>query len=210
MENIKKVTAANIIKLRKANNMTQLELAEALNYSDKAISKWERGEALPDVGVLKEISNIFSVTVDYLISEHNDEKVLSVESISRKDNINKLYLTLLCASPIWIIAITVFVMISIFIHKYVWFVFYISVPITSIIFLIFNSIFGNKRLNYLIVSIFIWTLITSLYFTFFNNNLWQLFLLGLPAQIVIILWSKLRKNHVMKKKLSNEKKDTLE
>ena len=53
MEDIKDIVAVNLTNLRKANKITQLELAEKLNYSDKAISKWERGESLPDVVTLK-------------------------------------------------------------------------------------------------------------------------------------------------------------
>ena len=64
---LKNIIAQNIAELRRNNNMTQLELAEKLNYSDKAISKWERGESIPDVAVLKNIADIFLVSVDYLL-----------------------------------------------------------------------------------------------------------------------------------------------
>jgi transcriptional regulator with XRE-family HTH domain len=61
MKDIKSVTADNICSLRSAQGMTQAELAGILNYSDKAISKWERGESLPDVSVLKQIAEVFGV-----------------------------------------------------------------------------------------------------------------------------------------------------
>ena len=75
MENLKHLIALNIAALRRAQGMTQITLAEKLHYSDKAISKWERGESLPDISVLKEIADLFGVTVDYLLYEHTDDKL---------------------------------------------------------------------------------------------------------------------------------------
>lgn len=72
MENnkdIKLIIANNIIKYRKEKGLTQLELAEMLNYSDKTLSKWERAEAIPDIITLKQLSEIFEVSVEVLISD---------------------------------------------------------------------------------------------------------------------------------------------
>ena len=68
MDELKLIFASNLIRLRTAAGMTQAELGEQLNYSDKSISKWERGEAIPDAAVLKRMSEIFGVTVDYLLT----------------------------------------------------------------------------------------------------------------------------------------------
>ena len=67
MEDLKKIIAKNIQSLRKAAGVTQIELAERLNYSDKAVSKWERGEAYPDTENLIIISEMFSITIDELL-----------------------------------------------------------------------------------------------------------------------------------------------
>ena len=61
MSDIKSIVAKNISELRQKRSMTQLELAEQLNYSDKAVSKWERGDSLPDISVLCDIAALFSV-----------------------------------------------------------------------------------------------------------------------------------------------------
>ena len=74
MDNLKLIIAQKLVALRKGNSMTQIELAEKLDYSDKAISKWERGESLPSVVVLKRIADVFGVTVDYFIYDVHDEK----------------------------------------------------------------------------------------------------------------------------------------
>jgi transcriptional regulator with XRE-family HTH domain len=67
LEDLKVITASNIINLRTAKGMTQAELGELLSYSDKSVSKWERAEAVPDAYVLKKMSEIFGVSVDYTI-----------------------------------------------------------------------------------------------------------------------------------------------
>ena len=67
MDNIKANIAKNIIELRKKNNWTQAELADKLNYSDKAVSKWERAEAVPDIETLHALAELFGVTVDYFL-----------------------------------------------------------------------------------------------------------------------------------------------
>ena len=73
MNELKVTIANNIANLRKLNGITQSDLAQKLNYSDKAVSKWERGESLPDICVLKQIADSFGVTVDYLLDEHAEK-----------------------------------------------------------------------------------------------------------------------------------------
>lgn len=193
MNDLKQIIATNITTLRKEKNLTQLEFANELNYSDKAISKWERAESIPDVVVLKQIADLFGVTVDYLLNGHSkNEKLIVIEDKIKSGTLNKVSLSLLSASPIWIVATIIFTLISIFKGIYVWYVFYISVPITILLFLIFNTLWGNKRNNYIIVSFFVWSILACIYLCLIKFNLWQLFILGIPAQLAIILWSTLK------------------
>lgn len=193
MDNLKQIIANNIIKLRKEKNLTQIEFAQKLNYSDKAISKWERAESIPDIIVLKQISDIFGISVDYLLKEHSENEKLVVIKNKKTSKINKTSLTLLATCPIWIIATIIFTFVLIFANKCVWYVFFISVPLTILIFLIFNSIWGNRRNNYFIVSCFVWSILLCLYLCLVKFNVWQIFILGIPAQIAIILWANLKK-----------------
>ena len=55
MEKLNFIIAKNLSELRRKNKLTQLEVAEKLNYSDKAVSKWEQGESLPGIEVLYKI-----------------------------------------------------------------------------------------------------------------------------------------------------------
>ena len=193
MSDLKQIIANNLVSLRKSKNLTQLEFAKELNYSDKAISKWERAESIPDVVVLKQIADFFGVTIDYLLNEHiADEKLIVVENKTNSNGLNKIPLSLLSACPVWIISTIVFSLVSIFKDIYVWYVFYISVPLTILMFLIFNSLWGNKRNNYIIVSFFVWSILACIYLCLIKYNLWQLFILGIPAQFAIILWSTLK------------------
>ena len=58
---------ARIAKLRNENNITQLELAEKLGVTDRAVSKWETGSGYPDITLLPQIADIFNVSIDYLL-----------------------------------------------------------------------------------------------------------------------------------------------
>ena len=84
MADMRLIIAKNLIDLRKSQGMTQLELAERLNYSDKAVSKWERGESLPDITVIKTIADLFGVTVDYLITEEHEVPAPLAEAAPKK------------------------------------------------------------------------------------------------------------------------------
>ena len=89
MDDIKMIIAKNIIDLRKRDGITQAELAQRLNYSDKAVSKWERGESVPDITVLKTIADIFSVKVDYLITAEHIDATLEIPKMSKRKKRNR-------------------------------------------------------------------------------------------------------------------------
>lgn len=204
MEDIKAIIANNIVCLRKESGMTQTSLAEKLNYSDKAISKWERGESVPDISVLKSIADLFGVTVDYLISaEHPDDAVgnqnLAKENELLREKRHRKHLMIMGMSIllVWLVAAVIFVPIDIVMPgaKAHWSAFVFAVPVSALVWLIFNSMWLNKRINYLIISLFVWTLILSVHLMVlaFGHNIWQLYLFGIPGQLIIILWSKIGK-----------------
>lgn len=72
---MKKQTFGNMIAaLRKENGMTQLELAEKMGVTDKAVSKWERDLSLPDVSSFPKLAEIFDVSVDELMQVKSSAK----------------------------------------------------------------------------------------------------------------------------------------
>lgn len=193
MSDIKTAFAENLQILRKEAHITQSELAEKLNYSDKAISKWERAEAIPDVMTVKEIADTFGVTVDWLLeSEHK-----TVRTAARREQKNRLIISLLATVLVWLIATVVFVCLepSGVAGGRGWMVFVYAVPLSCIVLLVFNSIWGKVKYNFYLITGLVWSTLASLYLSFFTfalSNVWLVFIIGIPGQIIIILWSRLK------------------
>ncbi len=210
MDELKKIISANISTLRKNAQMTQAELAEKLNYTDKAVSKWERGESIPDISVLLDISKIFDVSVDYLLKQEHEEASAendasaAAEATAENDSqipathrlSNHTYITGISIILVWLIATFVFVMIDMIIPSlsYHWLAFIYAVPTSMIVWLVFNSIWFNRRRNFLIISLLMWTTLASIQLTLLpaGANIMQIFGLGVPGQVIILLWSRIR------------------
>ena len=189
MEDMKQTIADNITELRKELHLTQAELAEKMGYTDKAISKWERAESIPDIVTLKEFADLCGVTLDYLVEkEHTENRV----ALSKQARSNRMVISLLAAAAVWLIATVLFVYLQIFGIPHVWLVFAGAVPVTMIVLLVFNSIWGNLRLNYVIISVLVWSTLAFAYFMLIQYNLFLIFLIGIPIQVMIILWSRIR------------------
>ena len=194
MEDIKSIVAKNISELRQSHKMTQLELAEKLNYSDKTISKWERAESSPDISVLIEIANLFGVTLDYLVkAEHEEETAVTDSKPEEEKKYNRKAIAYISESIGWIVAIFAFIITTLILQKmsfqFLYFVY--AMPIVLIVKLVFNSVWFNPRHNYYIISLLMWSLLASIQITFlyFKINVALIYLLGVAGQIVIVLWS---------------------
>ena len=189
---LKNIIAQNIAELRRNNNMTQLELAEKLNYSDKAISKWERGESIPDVAVLKNIADIFLVSIDYLLEETHKQIAPPAATITVRGR-RRGVITWLGVLLVWMIATISFVTLQLVFPAKVnaWLNFIWAVPVSAVVWLIMNSVWFNRRRNYLIVSVLMWTVLAAAHITLLvvGVNVWLIYLLGIPAQFIIFLWS---------------------
>ena len=133
---LRRIVAANIVSLRTANHMTQLELGEKLNYSDKAISRWERGEAVPDAGVLLQLSQLFGVTVDYLLHEHAEEKSQKIPP----RRINHRTVALISFIGVWTAALFVFIVFYL-LGQIQWLSFVYALPVSLTVLLVMNSVY---------------------------------------------------------------------
>lgn len=196
MENINLVVANNIKNLRKQNNMTQTELAEKLNYSNKAISRWETGEIIPDVNTLNKICELFNVPIKQIFEENIS---IQVSSKSKFQIGNKLAISLLAISLVLFVATIGFVYSKIIFDVYYWQLYVWSIPIMCIVSLVFNSIWGKIIFNYLIVSLLIWSFLACIYISLLKYNIWPIFLIGIPMQIATILWSNITLNKLKNK-----------
>jgi len=202
MEDLKIIVGKNLSALRKQRKITQIELAEKFNYSDKAVSKWEQGSTLPDLETLKQLCDFYGVTLDYLTQPENITNPHYDKSREKTILINHIIITCLIAVVVWMVATITFVYPLLFQGKKesYWPIFVWAVPVSSIVLLFSNFIFFNKRkiITLISLSIFIWTLLTSLFlhFLFFvdqGTNLWLIFILGIPTQIIVVLWFIIRK-----------------
>ncbi|MBE6911192.1 MAG: helix-turn-helix transcriptional regulator [Ruminococcaceae bacterium] len=198
MQDLKHIIAKNIASLRREREMTQFELAEKLNYSDKAISKWERGESVPDIVVLKQIADLFGVTVDWLLEEEHAKPKRSTEFLKNRFK-NRSFITCISIVLVWLIAATTFVIADTFrgygISHY-WLSFLFAVPITCIVWLVFNTLWFNKRLNFFIISLLMWSILTCIYVPLLilgSTNIRFIWVLGAIGQIIIILWSRIKR-----------------
>lgn len=198
MEDIKYIVAKNIAELRLLNNMTQMELAEKLNYSDKTVSKWERAESSPDISVLVEIAALFGVTLDYLVTAEHAEKPAPDERIEAERRIekakyNRRAIAYISESVGWLVAVLAFIITTLIMGRmsFQWLYFVYALPVTLIVKLVFNSIWFNTRHNYPIISALMWSLLLAVHttFLFFGMNASLVYLLGVVGQFVIILWS---------------------
>lgn len=196
MEDIKNNVAKKITELRTLNNMTQLELAEKLNYSDKTISKWERAESSPDIAVLVEIADLFGVTLDYLVRSKNVEEAVS-EYKKKEVTFNRRAVSYIAEGGGWIVALFAFIITTLITNHmtFQWLYFVYALPVVLIIKLVFNSIWFNSRHNYLIISALLWAILATIHITFlyFKINVSLIYLLGVAGQFVIVLASRIKK-----------------
>ncbi len=197
MVELKQIIAENIASLRRDSGMTQADLAEKLNYSDKAVSKWERGESVPDIGVLRDIATLFGVKVDYLINaDHGSSAEEKPSALKCRRLTNCVSITCMSIILVWMVATLAFVLVDI-INPDVgshWLAFVYAVPASMVVWLVFNSIWFNTRRNFVIISLLMWTSLAALHLTLVPAHIyiWQIYGLGLPGQAIIILWSRLR------------------
>lgn len=193
MEEVKLVIASNIIKQRTKANMTQAELGEKLNYSDKTISKWERAESVPDVLVLKQMAEIFGVSVDYLLHTHDQWEALQQEPQGESGlKYSRLAVIMVAIAGIWTLATLVFIIFWM-LGSLQWSIFAYAVPVSLITLLVLNSIWYGGRCNLAIVSALVFSLIAISYVALIHYKPWQLFLLAIPAEIVVLLSFQIRK-----------------
>ena len=206
-DQLKAVIAANISDLRREHHMTQLELAERLNYTDKAISKWERGESIPDILILKSIADLFGVTVDYLLEETHPEPP-APEPEPEEPAVNRMeaersirargFVTGMSILLVWLAATVLFIVFDMIPGRETYthgIVFAYAIPASLVLWLVMNSIWFNRRRNYLIISLLMWSVLLLVHLSvwiFAGQQIWLIFLLGIPGQAIILMWASLK------------------
>lgn len=191
MKDVKSIIAKNLAYFRKENGLTQAQLAEKLNYSDKAISRWELGDTLPDINVLCQICEFYGIDMNTLTGEDVEYEASLNERNQGKPVVYKVCIGLLTISVVWLVAILTFIYSGMMGGVYGWMAFIAALPASCLVI----GVTGVKvRMNIVVKtvnsSILVWTLILFCFLWFFINgyNFWALFLVGIPIQAMIILY----------------------
>ena len=201
-EKLKLRIGSNIASYRKNSAMTQAGLAEKLNYSDKAISKWERGESVPDVITLVQLADQFGITVNDLLADPNalpegeagklEKAMTKVSEKALKRHADKSIVQKLSSLLVWFVALLLYVTLSSFDigERWNWIFFIYAIPANAIVLLSLRSAWHDFRWNKVLISTIVWGSLLSLYVTMalFGYHLWKIFLLGIPGQVAILLW----------------------
>lgn len=203
-EQLKLQIGKNIAAYRKHRQLTQAKLAELLNYSDKAVSKWERGESMPDVTTLVQLAELFEVTVNDLlvdpeaVPEHDagmvERAVGRAIEKTLKRKAQKRIILQLSALLVWLLATLCFVILSAFDIRSSWMTFVYAIPADAVVRLSLRSAWRDFRRNQGLISVILWGGLLSVYLSFLvfaGIEMWRLALLGVPGQAAIFLWFRL-------------------
>ena len=186
-DEIRFITASNIYSLRTQAGLTQAELGARLNYSDKSVSKWERAESIPDACVLVHLSEIFGVSVDWLLSSHDGWKSPEESSFSPAVVIAVALLGAMTA------CLTAFIIVWI-LGTIEWKIFIIGFTVCSVTYLVLDCVFYSAKHIRLALVLLIVSVLLLFYFIFYEKNLWQLFILAIPFIAIALLSTFIGKN----------------
>lgn len=216
-EELKSRIGANIARLRRSCRMTQAELAERLNYSDKAVSKWERAESMPDVLTLMQLAEQFGTDVNELLSDPREagERAASQteaapvsesepaaepepKAVPEKKKLirtsDKGVIQKLCCILVWVVALFFYMVLDSFGVENCWLVFVLAVLATAIVLLSLRSAWKLYGMNRILISVIMWTSLIFFYLVIWlvwEVSVWRIFLLGVLGQAAILLWFKL-------------------
>ncbi len=184
----KKIVAENLVRERRESSLTQLDIAKKLNYSDKAVSKWERGEAVPDAYVLKQLATIYNVSVDELITKKENKKKIPF-SLKRAFKNKHFLINCLADGLAWLVACIVFVILSFTtIKNSAYLAFIYAIPVSAIANLVLTTIWSPKWVSGIFATIVLWSGFLAVYLTVKIEKFWLIFIIAIPIQIMIICW----------------------
>ena len=188
LEELKLVTAGNLINLRTGAGMTQAELGAKLNYSDKSISKWERGEAIPDAFVLTQMAELFGVSVDYILSSHDAWEPTVAPVDPRQDVVySTSVITAIAVLGVWTLALTAFVTLWLAVDQLRWQIFVAAFPVSVLTWMVLMCVFKRTRHLKYMVALFVLSIFVCVYLLLLNRNPWQIFMIAVLAEVIVFL-----------------------
>ncbi len=197
---VKQIFGANVARLRTEAGWTQLELSEKLNYSDKTISKWERGESIPDVSTIQAVAALFGVTMDDLLTDPDGKephfvRELTPEELARKRRIHISIWTIVSVGYWAAVLIALFVILNAA-NFFFWKLLVFALPVQFILSIVFGSLWAKKKQPCVFINILclVASILAIIYVIFLSQNLWQLFLFLIPTLIILLLSFNIFKN----------------
>ena len=187
-KNIRQIVAKNLANLRKNKKITQSDLAEKFGYSDKAVSKWENGDTLPDIETLYQLCEFYNVSLDFIVSPDSfEDKIKYIKHMNKAVIINNSLIETLYCSFVWILATIIYIYLLIFSQFDFWQIYIWALPATGLVGFLFMKVWKNKIYNFVVSTFFFWTLTIAAYIQFIEYNIWPLFDLMIPIQVALIL-----------------------
>ena len=206
-EELKIRVGANIARLRKSRGLTQAELAERINYSDKAVSKWERAESLPDVLTLICLAEQLGTDMNTLtgLQPANPEPVAIPEPEQapeaapekapvKKPTADRGVIQKLSSILVWVVALFLYMVLDEFGVKNLWLLFVVAIPANAIVLLSLRSAWKLYGMNRILISVIMWGFLLVIYLLLLLTakvNVWKILPMGLLGQAAIILWFKM-------------------
>ena len=215
MEELRFILARNLTAYRKAMNLTQLELAEKLNYSDKAVSKWERAESVPDILVLKKIADLYHITIDDLIKDKDITKI-KVKTIQKSKKLSRLMITLLSVGLVWLVAVCAYVVLDFFNITQIgdifqsYHVFILAIPISLIVATTLSFIWFRWYVKIVCLSALVWCIAMCIDVMLIAGGIkdsYLFYLICVPIQLIIIFWFILKYVRKPKKEKDEESEE---
>ena len=185
---LNEIISHNLIELRKKNKLTQMELAEKLNFSNKSISKWERAECLPDLAILKQLADFYGITVNDFLNESGDIKKTKQK---RKFLKKQIIVPILSVGLTFLVALLTYIGINLFAHpipQNSWLCFIYALPVSAIVVTVLACVWKLKITSFLAISGILWFVTLALFLSFNLINLWMLFLIPAVLEVMLILW----------------------
>ena len=205
-EELRSRVGANIARLRRERGLTQAELAERINYSDKAVSKWERAESTPDVLTLITLAEVLGTDMNTLTglpaaSQPEAVPAPAAEAPSapekpakKRYTADKGVIQKLSSILVWVVALFLYMVLDEFGIQNLWLLFVVAVPANAIVLLSLRSAWKLYGWNRFLISVIMWGFLLVIYLLLLLTakvNVWKILPMGLLGQAAIILWFKM-------------------
>lgn len=200
-EQLKENIAKSIASLRKSRGMTQADLAQALNYSDKSVSKWERGDGVPDIIVIHRIAELFGVTLNDIINEESEkpEKTAEIPEKKRRRRrkphfTNRVIIPLLSVGLVFLVFSLIFAFLKIFEFDFpkTWLVFILAIPVACIPLIVFAEIWWDLPQRFICITALVWSIVLFLGLAFDSAKIVPVIVTAAIFQVLVVLWFTMR------------------